>query len=218
MTLANDSATLGTGDVIATHTQGAKEHQVVMIADDSGHLVTTKPAYTLWIPGQVAAASKLFADLFNATGSGKLIEIYGVWAIPKSDTAVAPTVAVPVGLFRTSTVGATANATAGYNTGSVLTAPVITPVDTNNAALPAQITARMGPTTGATIAAPWWENYVFAEETNAAAYLSALINLLPSIPNSQPWTLREGQGMLIKEGSTSTPIGTLAFLVHFKVF
>lgn len=218
MTLANASATIGTpGDIIATHTQGGKEHQVVMIADDSGHLRTTKPTYTLWIPGQVTAASKLMADLMNATGSGKLIEIYGVWAIPKSDVAVTGVIAVPIGLFRTSAVG-TGGTAAGYNTGAVLTSPVITPVDTNNAALPAQITARAAPTAGATIAAPWWENYIFTEETNQATYMSAYTNLLPVIPDSQPWVLNEGQGLLIKEGPTASPIGTIAFLVYFKVF
>lgn len=219
MTLANSSATIGTpGDVIATHTVSGVEYQVVMPADDSGHLLTTKPTYTLWVPGVTASTSRLHFDLFNGT-SASLMEILGVWAIPKSDVAVTGVIAVPMGLFRTSAVGGTATATAGYNTGTVLTSPVITPLDTNNAnAVTAGVSARSIPTTGATISAPWWENYIFTEETNAATYMSAYTNLLPMIPGSQPWTLRAGQGMVAKQGATGSTIGTIAWLVLFKVF
>lgn len=218
MTLANDSVlvTPGSGATIATHSTGGKEHQVVMVADDSGHLSQSVPTYTWWLPAQVTGVSKLFGDLFNASGSGKIIEIRGIWAIPKSDVAVTGVIAVPVGLFRTSAVGTGGTAHA-YNTGTVLTAATITPWDTNNASLPAQITSRLGPTGGATIAAPYWEQYEFTEETNAATYIGAFTNLLPVGMVNQRITLNEGQGLLIKEGATASPIGSLAFLTLFTV-
>lgn len=218
MTQANDSVlvTPGTGATIATHNPGdGKEYQVVMVADDSGHLQQTVPTYTWWVPGAAVGASKLYADLFNASGSGKVIEIRGIWAIPKSDVAVTGVVGVEVGLYRTSAVG-TGGTAHTYNGGAASTAHVITPWDTNNAALPAQITARAAPAGGATIGALYWAQYVFTEETNAATYIGAYTNLMPVGTVNQRITLREGQGLLIKQG-TVAGVGTLAFLVLFTV-
>jgi hypothetical protein len=218
MTLAGDSilVTPGSGATVATHTVGGKEHQVVMIADDSGHLTQSVPTYTWWLPPVVSAASKLFGDLFNAAGSGKIVEIRGVWAIPKSDVAVVGVIAVPIGLYRTSAVG-TGGTAHTYNGGTTSAAHVITPWDTNNATPPVQITARSVPTAGATISALYWEQYLFTEETNAATYVGAFANLLPVGTVNQRITLNEGQGLLIKEGATASPIGTLAFLTLFTI-
>lgn len=219
MTQANDSilVTPGTGATVATHAPGdGKEYQVVMIADSSGHIQQTLPTYTWWVPTAAAGASKLYADIFNAAGSGKLIEIRGVWAIPKSDTAVTATVALELGLYRTSAVG-TGGTAHTYNGGSAATAHVITPFDTNNAALPAQITARAAPTGGATISALYWAQHIWMEETNApATAISAFSNLLPVGMYAQRLTLREGQGLLIKQG-TVAGAGNLQILVQFTL-
>jgi len=216
MTLPASSATVAAGDVIATHTVASKEYQVVMRADDSGHIEGSIPTYSWWTPASTSGASKLFADLFNASGSGKIIEISGIWAIPKSDVAVTGVIAVPIGLYRTSAVG-TGGTSHTYNGGSASSAHVITPWDTNNPSLPAQVTARANPTGGATIAALFWEQYLFTEETNAATYVGAFINLLPELPGMQRITLNEGQGLLIKEGPTASPIGSFSFLTQFTM-
>jgi len=82
MTQANDSilVTPGSGATVATHNPGdGKEYQVVMVAGDKGHIHGSKPSYLLWIPPQAAAASKIYFDLYNATGSGKTIEVNGIW-------------------------------------------------------------------------------------------------------------------------------------------
>jgi hypothetical protein len=215
LTLPSSSATLATGDVIATHTVGGKEYQVVMVADDSGHLQQSLPTYTLWIPGQAVGANKLHWDLFNAAGSGKVIEVRGLWFIPKSDVGVTGTLGVEMGLYRTSAVG-TGGTPAGYNSGPSMANPVITPVDTDNANLPAQITARAAPTGGATIAAPWWANYVPVEETRTEPYLVAFTNALPMGTMTQRQTLREGQGMLCKQGSVAGA-GTIGALIQFTL-
>jgi len=80
VTTANDSVlvTPGTGATIATHLAGGKEHQIVMLADESGHLQQTLPTYTWAVPALVVGASKLYADIFNAVGSGKVLELRGL--------------------------------------------------------------------------------------------------------------------------------------------
>lgn len=204
---------------MATHTPASLatvNHQVVMVADDSGHLLSTKPTYTWWVPSQTSGASKSYADIFNATGSGKIIEIQGVWCIPRSDVAVTASLAVGINLMRTSTVG-TGGTAHTYNGGTSESSHVITPWDTNNPALPAQITARSGPSGGATTAAFFWPQYFFTEETNAATFIGAFSNMLPIGMTRQPMTLNEGQGLIIKENATVSPIGSLGFLVIFQV-
>ena len=218
MSLANDSVavTPGSGATVATHAPGdGKEYQVVMIADESGHLQQTLPTYSWWIPGAAVGASKLYADLFNASGSGKILEVRGLWAVPKIDVAVTGVVGIEMGLYRTSAVG-TGGTAHTYNGGSAMTTHAITPLDTANAALPAQVTARTVPTAGATIGAIYWAQYVFTEETGAGTHLIQYQNLLPVTAYGQRITLREGQGLLIKQG-TVAGVGSVGFLGVFTL-
>lgn len=197
---------------MATHTVASKEHQVVMLADDSGHLQQTVPTYTWWVPPAAVGASKLFADIFNPVASAKIIEIRGLWAIPKSDVAVVGVVAPEIGLYRTSAAG-TGGTAYTYNGGSASTAHVITPWDTANTTTltTSLVTARAVPTGGATISALYWAQYIFTEETNAATYIGAYTNLLPVGTVNQRITLNEGQGLLIKQGTVAS-VGSFAFL------
>ena len=213
MTLPGSSETLGTGGVIATHTINSKEYQVVLLADDSGHIQQTVPTYNWWVPSSTTAANKLFADIFNPSGSGKIIEIRGLWAIPKSDVAVTGVIAIEILLLRTSAAG-TGGTAYTYNGGSASTAHVITPWDTANTTTltTSLVTARAAPTGGATISALYWSQYVFTEETNAATYVGAYTNLLPIGTVNQRITLNQNEGLLIKEGATASPVGSFAFL------
>ena len=218
MTEANDSilVTPGSGATVATHAVNGKEYQVVMVADDSGHIQQSLPTYVWWTPSVAVGASKLFADIFNAAGSGKIIEVRGVWAIPKSDTAVTATLGVEVGLYRTSAVG-TGGTAHGYDNRTAANAHSITPLDTTNPTLPAQVTARSAPTGGATIASLYWAQHIWTEETNApATAFSAGLNLIPVGVMTQKITLREGQGLLYKQGSVAGA-GNLQFLTIFTL-
>lgn len=220
MTLPNSSISVEESATpsaeVASHLIATKEHQCMMVLDDSGHIAQTLPTYNWWLPTSVTAVNKLFGDIYNAAGSGKILEIRGIWAIPKSDIAVTGVIAVEIGLYRTSAVG-TGGTAHTYNGGTASSAHVITPWDTNNASLPAQVTARAVPTAGATISALWWAQYIFTEETNAATYIGAFTNLLPVGTMNQRLTLREGQGLLIKEGPTASPIGSFSFLTLFTL-
>ena len=61
MTQANSSVniTQGSGKVIAAHTAASKDHQLFMLADASGHIYGTKPAYIAVIPSQVHVAVQI---------------------------------------------------------------------------------------------------------------------------------------------------------------
>lgn len=218
MTLANDSivVTPGTGATVATHLVGGKEHQIVMVADDSGHIQQTLPTYSWWIPTAAVGANKLFGDMFNAVGSGKVIELRGIWAITDTDVAVTGALGIDIGLYRTSAVG-TGGTAATYNTGVAETTGTIVPFDTANSALPAQITARALPTGGATISAFWWAQWVAGEEAaTSQAYMTSFQNLLPATAMGQRLTLREGQGVLYKQGAIAAT-GNLTFLTVFTL-
>lgn len=217
MSLAPDSIgiTDQSGSTVVEHASkivASKHYPIVMLADESGHLTQTLPTYSWWVPPSAVGASKLYADIFNPAASGVIIEIRGLWAIPKSDVAVTGLVGVEIGLYRTSAAG-TGGTAYTYNGGSASTAHVITPWDSANTTTltTSLVTARSVPTGGATISALWWAQYVFTEETNAATYISAYTNLLPIGTQNQRLTLNPGQGLLVKQG-TVAGVGSMAFL------
>ena len=107
MTKSNASieVTAGAGQTVATHDIDAKEHQVVVQADASGHILGSAPSYLYATPAAPVGIDKLYCDLFNAAGSGQVLEIQGIWAIPKTDVAVVGALGVRVDCYRTSAVG-----------------------------------------------------------------------------------------------------------------
>lgn len=219
MTLVNDSFnriadTSTSGTLLATHSVSSKEYPVVMIADESGHLQQTLPTYSWWLPGVAAGASKLYGDIYNSSASTYLVEVRGIWAIPKTDVANAAVVAIEVLLCRTNAIG-TSGTTNLYQTGTGSSQHNIAPFDTANSSAPfsgtSTISARAVPAGGATISTLWWSQYVFPEETNAGTYISAMTNLLPNTIMAQRLTLNPGQGLLIKQGTVASS-GSMAFL------
>lgn len=219
MTLPNSSVgvTAGAGVNVATHTVNAKEIQAVAIADESGHLAGSLPTYGLITPPIAVGANKLYLDLFNAAGSGKIIDVRGIWLIPKLDVAVVGAVAVRVDVYRTSAVG-TGGSSAATDSATVdVAGGSLWKFDENNAALPAQITARVAPTGGATISRWLFPNNVAPEETNTSmGYLTQWQNLVPSFMFGQKFTFREGQGLLLKQGPVAS-VGSVSIFVAFTV-
>lgn len=219
MSLANDGidVTPGVGASVATHLIGGKEHQAIVQVDASGHLHGTLPTYLYSTPAAAMGASKLFFDLFNAVGSGKIIDIRGIWIIPKTDVAVVGAVAARVDLYRTSAVGTGGTAHSYKSPTPDVGGGNISPMDTLNAALPAQITARWLPAAGATIAEWMIATYTLGEETpTSMAYLSQYQNILPNMTVGQKFALNEGQGILLKQGTVAS-VGSLGFLIAFTV-
>ncbi len=219
MAQANDSVliTAGSGVTIATELIAGKEHQVFVQADNSGHLMGSLPTYLWATPNAVGGAEKLHADLFNAVGSGMIIDIRGIWMIPKLDVAVVGAVAVRVDLYRTSSVGTGGTAAPYKSPTRDVAGGNISPMDTLNAALPAQITARHLPTAGATISEWLIPNYSSTEEASTSTgHMTQFENLIPMLMWGQRLALREGQGILLKQAAVAS-VGNVGFLVAFTV-
>lgn len=199
MTQANDSilVTPGSGATVATHSPGdGREYQVVMLADESGHLQQTLPTYSFFVKAAAGAAAKDHFDLFNAVGSGKILEIRGLWITPAiSGAAVTGTISPDFDFMRTSAVG-TGGTAVPYK---AATFPSISPLDTANAALPAGVTMRAAPTAGATAAEALFTAYITQEEAQAGAQLGQWYNVLPETTFGQRYTAREGQGFKLRQ-------------------
>lgn len=221
MTQANDSilVTPGTGATVATHLANAKEHEVVMVADAAGHIRGTKETYSYIVPSTAVGASKLYLDLFNATGSGKIIRVTSVRPIIDTDVAVVGAVGIRLLLFRTSAVGTGGTGHAYKSATLDVAGGNISPQDTNNAALPAQITARHLPTAGAT-SAEWLRGmYAMGEEasTSWAYAMQGQFNMLDlDSDDAQLLTLRENEGIAIRQGAVAS-IGNVRFRITFTV-
>jgi hypothetical protein len=208
MTLANDSilVTPGTGATVATHLANSKKHQVVMIAGNRGHIWGTADAWIVdtTLTANVAAARTTHFDIFNATGSGVVLELIGLFIIP-SMTAVAG-IGLTWELIKTSAVG---------TGGTTLTPRTF---DSANAALPSQVTARSKPTGGATTDFIWTYLNTSSEESQTYAGMASILNHLgfAASPDTQTLVLREGEGIKVDQTFNSN-IGTTNVRLVFAV-
>ena len=208
MSLANDSilVTPGSGATVATHLVSAKEHQVVCIAGGRGHIWGTADAFIVdsGFSANVAAARTTHFDLFNATGSGVVLEIHGIFIIP-SLTAVTG-IGLTWELIKTSAVG---------TGGTTLTPRAL---DSTNTALPAQVTARSKPTGGATTNFIQMFMSSSSEETTPYAGMASTLNHLnfAASPDVQTLTLNANEGLKIDQ-TTNSAVGTTNIRFVFSV-
>lgn len=217
MSLPNDSITVtpGTGATVATQLAGSKEYQVVMLAMPDGHISGSLPQYRLICPSQAVGASKVFLDLFNATGSGVSIRVLSAFCYVDSDTAVTGTLGVEVNLTRTTAVGT--GGTAATTNGTALNAITLTTMDTNNPALSASITARSAPTAGATAGALLGQRWVFTEETSAPAGIAGTLGAEFIRNEGADLIVRENSGLRFVQGTVAS-VGNLSFEITFETF
>jgi hypothetical protein len=210
MSLANDSilVTPGSGATVATELVSGKEHQVVMIADKSGNLLNSKDSYIVYTgnTAHVAAARTTLFDIFNATGSGKIMRINGVYIIP---ALVAVTgVGLTYEVIRTSAVG---------TGGTTLTTQKY---DSANPTVPAQVTARTKPTGGATTSATLQLINGSSEETTPYASMASVLNHVPMggtlSPGEVGWVVREGEGLKIDQ-TTNSAVGNVNIQIVFTL-
>lgn len=217
MSLPNDSITVtpGTGATIATQLASSKEYQVVMLAMPDGHIQGSLPQYRLICPSQAVGASKVFLDMFNATGSGVALRILSAFCYVDNDTAVTGTLGVEVNLTRTTAVGT--GGTAATADGTSLTAITISEMDTNNPALSANITARSSPTGGATAGALLGQRWVFTEETAAPSGIAGTLGAEFIRNEGADLIVRENSGLRFVQGTVAS-VGNLSFEITFEVF
>jgi hypothetical protein len=216
MPQANDSVSVtpGTGATIATQLVNGKEYQVVCLADENGQIEGSNPRYRLIFPSQAVAANKVYGDLFNATGSGKIMKILSVFAYPDIDTAVTGTLAVEVALTRTTAVGT--GGTAATNDSTSLTAPTISRFDTTDSVVPAQVTARASPTGGATAGAFLGSRWVFTEETNAGSAIAASQGADIIRNEGAKLIVRENEGIRVVQGAVAS-VGNVSVEINFAL-
>lgn len=219
MSQANDSILVspGTGATVATELINSKEYQAVVTADQTGHLIGSKPFYVYRLNSQVhvAAANTIHWDLFNADAA-LLVRVLGIYQIPNALTAVTG-VGFEWHLFRTTAVG----------TGG--TAQTVVLPDLSQTVLDVDITCRSKPTGGATSGVQLAQYYFWSEETNvtvqlissiAAAGGGSQMNLVPEFlrpPFSwHGWLLRQNQGVKCVQ-VTSSAAGNTGWIIAFTV-
>ena len=134
-----------------------------------------------------AAASKDHLNIFNASGSGKIIKIRAIRIAPEFAGAVTG-LAQSFRLSRYTTDGATC------------TSITIALTDTTNTVVPAQVTAKTNCTTDPTVLTDLMTCAASGDETHA-------MNNTPCYRyesnGGQAITLREGQGLIIKSSALS---------------
>lgn len=207
MALPNDSVAItpGSGATIAAHTISAKEYQVVMMADEDGHLLGSRPTWVASTTNSanVAAARTTFVDLFNASGSGVILHVCAIYVIPA--LAAVTGVGLTWEIIRTSAVG----------TGGTTITPQT--FDTVNPAVPAQVTARTKPTGGATTSATLLYVNGSSEETSPYAGMASFLNHVPQIVDKTSCiVLQEGQGIKVDQ-TTNSAVGNTNVVVVFNV-
>lgn len=211
MALAGDSilVTPGSGATVATETVSGKEHQVVMVAEPTGHLIGSKPVYIIDIPEQVhvAVANTVHWDLFNADAS-LVVRVLSIRQRPSITTAVTGVVFAWL-LERTTAVG----------TGGTTLTPWL--ADLNQAALDADITARSKPTGGATQSTDLFRYSLHGEETNTGSIIVTSLGGLELIPahlrdTGRGVVLRQNQGLRCVQ-VTNSAAGNTGWTIAFTV-
>jgi hypothetical protein len=199
MTLPNGTFALPPSGTTAKHTIGGIDYQVVLLAGPSGHIRDTLETYHLWSGFAAGAANKIYLDLFNATGSGKIVKLRKLFM--STNGAAITGVGLQFDVDKTTAVG----------TGGTVLTP--RPADSLNGALPAQITARHAPTGGATKDFTWFSMGLDPEETRPAMGIMPMINWLPEHEAIQDIVLREGQGIRVIQITSNTAATMGSYLV-----
>lgn len=210
MARANDSITVtpGSGATVATHLTGGKEYQVVMLSDETGHILNSRNTYIVSTGNtpHVGAARTTLFDIFNAPGSGVIMRVIGVYIIPAqvAVTGVGQTYEV----IRTSTAGIG---------GTVLVPQKFDSISPN---VPTQVTARLKPTGGATTLATLQFINGTSEETMPYTAMASVLNHVPlggiMSWGAIGWVVREGEGLKIDQ-TTNSAVGNLNIQVVFTL-
>ncbi|NJL78433.1 MAG: hypothetical protein HC917_05520 [Richelia sp. SM2_1_7] len=159
------------------------------------------PTYYFLADAVAFAANKHMISLYNATGSGALISIKKLYLI-NLQLSSASGVALRQNVIRFSS----------EHTGGTLITP--TSCDSANGTLPTQITCRTGATiTDVSILFPltFSNDEVGTTQAFPSTQLLAGINWFPEGSEIQEVRLREGEGLTVKN-ITSTTVGSFAYL------
>jgi len=213
MSLPNDSilVTPGSGATVPTHLVSAKEYEVIMNADEFGHILGSRDTYVYNIPSQVhvAVANTVHWDLFNADAA-LLVRVISIRQLPNITTAVTGA-AFDWKLARTTAIGTSGVAQTAWLP------------DLSQTSLDADITCRSKPTGGATEGVILMNYTIHSEETNAGTIILASLGGLELIPqaiappnNEHGILLRQNQGLRCVQ-ITNSAAGNTGWLIVFTV-
>ena len=169
--------------------------------------------FHLFVPKQASGANLKYFDLFNATGSGSILEIYSCLPIVSGAVAVTGVVGLDLHMQRTSAIGT--GGTAATREGTDPTACTISRIN-HIQNIHASITARLTPTGGATADAVLGWRSLFTEETSSAAYVVPPDLARHTYMDIPPVIVRENTGLMVIQGSVAS-VGNIGFSVVFKV-
>lgn len=201
------NVTPGTGATIATHTIDGKEYQVIQLAGPNGHIESTRDTYMAWVNDAAFAGSKYHISILNAAGSGKIVKVHKLFAV---NVRVAT---VTGGMVRFDVHKITA-----HSGGTAITPEKL---DTVNADLPAGVTVRTA-ATAVTLGNRIFGFAITGEEIGATMALNlgfhalAGLNLMFESERIQDMILREGEGVAVRQITSSTA-GTYGWLMIFTV-
>jgi hypothetical protein len=143
------------------------------------------------------ANNKDMVSIFNPTGSGKIVRIHKAWAVVPSSSGA--TVIIPFELR---------NAT-GVTTGTIVTAKGL---DSNNPAAVAVV--RQAPTGITDHSSPLFWTWI--EQINTAQggteNMSHALHNSSAVSDTQPVTLRESEGLYLRQIASNTSTFRMGFL------
>lgn len=201
---------------------GSNYHQGFMPMDKYGWAWASKDHYS-WHVGSLAVSSdRFYAQIMNNSGSGKLLEVTGVYIVPRMDAALVPATGNRLNFFRTSSSMLTTGSNWQYRVQS-LDAPGgnVNPFDTGAPSLLTNswITGRVLPNSSVCTDFLWAAYFTgagsVAQQGGAQAQYT---NVLPidNKPDVQRWTFRPNEGLLIRN-HLATGSGTVNLLITFAV-
>ena len=214
MTLAGDSilVTPGSGATVATHIVNAKEHQVIMQADEDGHIQGSKLVYAYNIPEQVhvAGANTKHWSFWNGD-SALLVRVLSIQQRPSISTAV-------TGIVFTWKLNRITSAPTG---GGAVTAWL---PDLSQTALDADIILQTKPSGGSGSSTTLLDYAISSEETNAATQMFHMM-MAGGVANLVPLTLSQnGKGILLRPSQglecvqvNSSAAGNTGWVIVFTV-
>lgn len=171
-------------------------------------------SYKLFVPKQAVGANLVFFDLFNAAAANATVVIKSVLPVVSGAVAVTGVLGVDLHLQYTTAIGT--GGTAATYLGTDITAATITPMSFASSKPPADVTARLTPSGGATASGLIAYGSVFTEETAAQSYDGTLTEMVARTPFSEPVTLPGGTGIRVVQGAVAS-VGNIGFEVLFEV-
>jgi hypothetical protein len=210
MARPNDSIAItpGSGATVAANTIASKVYQVVIPAGPNGHLVDSAPTYIAWANDVTCdnTANVSHFSILN-TESTSLVQVHKLFAVNLQVAAIA-------GIMMRFDV----HRITAHSDGTLITPEA---ADSTNAAIPAGVTCR----TKATVTEG---NRLFGYATTndeigttgnvvAGSVLLQGLNLVFESPRIQDITLRQNQGLHIKQVTATSVGGLYGYICVFTV-